>query len=337
MSDYRQLQVDAERDGRRCVVGALICDGVGRVFVQRRAWNRALLPGCWDIVGGHVEAGESLLEALAREVADETGWTLVGTPQLLAVAEWGTAAGGLLREAAAPEGVRRRREFNFLVEVSGDLALPRLEDGKHVEFRWIGPADLDLLSENGDVDEGLLRWLVERAFERHPSRVEPRRHLTIFLDPAVSPPIEDLRRTWDPAMAEQIAAHITVTYPTEAPDIALLAKRLEHATASLKPFRLRPGLVACAGDPIEGVFIEVHDDDGGHRRLRDAVLQPPFGQRPTNVPHITLVHPRTSRLGRQAWQRLRGMRLDLVFFVREVAIVAFDGRRWTTVHESRLR
>jgi 8-oxo-dGTP pyrophosphatase MutT (NUDIX family) len=50
--------------------------------VHRRSWDRRTFPGCWDIVGGHVEAGEDLLTALNREVEEETGWQLSGSPQL---------------------------------------------------------------------------------------------------------------------------------------------------------------------------------------------------------------------------------------------------------------
>ena len=56
----------AAADRRTCVVGALILNRDGHVFVHRRSWQRRLFPGCWDIVGGHVEPGEDLLAALER-------------------------------------------------------------------------------------------------------------------------------------------------------------------------------------------------------------------------------------------------------------------------------
>lgn len=144
----------AAADQRACVVGALILDERGRVFVHRRGWERRLFPGCWDIVGGHVEPGEDLLAALGREIAEETGWQLRGLPQLVSVADWQSHTDG---------EVLRRREFDFLVEVAGDLSRPRLEVPKHVEFRWLGPGELDLLDENRGTDDGLVHRLVELA------------------------------------------------------------------------------------------------------------------------------------------------------------------------------
>jgi 8-oxo-dGTP diphosphatase len=149
--NFAVLQARAEAEGLRVAVGALVVDEAGRVFVHRRGWDRSLFPGCWDIVGGHVEPGEGLLEALAREVEEETGWRVVGTPTLVHVADW---------EGSDREG---RREFDFLVDVEGDLSRPRLEVPQHVEFRWLGLDDLSLLAENRDVDGGMIRWLVELA------------------------------------------------------------------------------------------------------------------------------------------------------------------------------
>ena len=47
-----------------CVGALLVCDG--RVLLGRRSEDRAWLPGAWDVIGGHVEAGESAEAALRR-------------------------------------------------------------------------------------------------------------------------------------------------------------------------------------------------------------------------------------------------------------------------------
>ncbi|MGV9272864.1 NUDIX hydrolase [Streptomyces griseosporeus] len=79
------VEVPVPGDGETWTVGAVVLDGRGRAFAQRRGAGRRLFPDCWDIVGGHVEAGESLLEALAREVREETGWRLRRVRRLLGV------------------------------------------------------------------------------------------------------------------------------------------------------------------------------------------------------------------------------------------------------------
>jgi ADP-ribose pyrophosphatase YjhB (NUDIX family) len=52
-------------------VSAVIFDGEGRVLLQRRTDN-----GSWGLPGGAVEFGESVLDALHREVLEETGLTI---------------------------------------------------------------------------------------------------------------------------------------------------------------------------------------------------------------------------------------------------------------------
>jgi mutator protein MutT len=48
--------------------GALILDEQGRLLLQRRADD-----GSWDLPGGALELGESVEEAVRREVREETG------------------------------------------------------------------------------------------------------------------------------------------------------------------------------------------------------------------------------------------------------------------------
>src|SRR5689334_2043959 len=99
------LQAQAFQEGRVCVVGALIMNPEGQVFVQQRTPHRNFLPGCWDIVGGHVEPGETLIAALAREIQEETGWQLQYVTRLVTIIDWETIGLG------APP---LKREFDFL-------------------------------------------------------------------------------------------------------------------------------------------------------------------------------------------------------------------------------
>lgn len=151
--DWAAAQRQAEAEGRACVVGGLLVRD-GRVFVMRRAPDRRLFPGGWDIVGGHVEPGETLWQALAREIEEETGWALARVGDVVEVFDWEVERDGQLR---------RKREFDFLVEVTGDLDRPRLEADQVSEYRWLGCDDLDVLNENRAPGDDAIIRLVTRA------------------------------------------------------------------------------------------------------------------------------------------------------------------------------
>jgi 8-oxo-dGTP pyrophosphatase MutT (NUDIX family) len=54
---------------------ALVFNRFGKVLILREsgAYKDATNVGKWDVLGGRIEAGESLLDALSREVMEEAG------------------------------------------------------------------------------------------------------------------------------------------------------------------------------------------------------------------------------------------------------------------------
>ena len=58
------------------VVHLHVFSSKGELYLQRRAMHKDLLPGYWDTaVGGHVMYGETIMQALVREVQEEIGIT----------------------------------------------------------------------------------------------------------------------------------------------------------------------------------------------------------------------------------------------------------------------
>ena len=56
---------------RICAGGVLV--RANEILLAKRSSDRAFYPGVWDIVGGHVEAGELPPDALTRELYEELG------------------------------------------------------------------------------------------------------------------------------------------------------------------------------------------------------------------------------------------------------------------------
>jgi 8-oxo-dGTP diphosphatase len=128
------------------VSAAIIRDG--RVLVACRARGPAL--GVWTLPGGVVEAGETLGEALVREVSEETGMTI--QPGRLA---------GHREVVVRDDGGRESRHFVILCFAARWIAgEPRLNE-ELSEARWLRPSELSGLNTT----EGLAD-IIAQAFER---------------------------------------------------------------------------------------------------------------------------------------------------------------------------
>jgi 8-oxo-dGTP pyrophosphatase MutT (NUDIX family) len=125
----------AAAHGVELIVGALVLRD-GRLFAHRRAYDRKLFPGCWDVPGGHVERGEKLYGALVRELREETQWELDEVLGLATAFNW-------------TDGERPLREYDFLVTVKGNCDAV-LEQGKAIEGTWVARNETALVAEHGN-------------------------------------------------------------------------------------------------------------------------------------------------------------------------------------------
>jgi|SRR6266850_1713509 len=69
------MQEATMQDQPARTVGALFIGPDGKVLLGLRAPSKKVWPQHWDTIGGHVEDGESLDDALIREVQEEAGVT----------------------------------------------------------------------------------------------------------------------------------------------------------------------------------------------------------------------------------------------------------------------
>jgi 8-oxo-dGTP diphosphatase len=127
-------------------VGALIVRD-GAVLLLRRAPHESFA-GIFELPSGGVEPGEGVLEALMREVREETGLRVTAVPAFVGSFDYRTRAG------------EQARQFNFAVEVDGGE--PRLEPAEHDRLAWARPDHLASAGVTLDVRSLLQRfWRLE--------------------------------------------------------------------------------------------------------------------------------------------------------------------------------
>jgi 8-oxo-dGTP diphosphatase len=112
----------------------------GRLLVVRRA--RLPANQVFTFPGGVVEAGETLLEALQREIAEETS---------LAIAP--LALAGHREFIARDEAGRVARHFVILAFAARFLAGEPVLNDEIAEARWVTPAELDALQTTDGLAE----------------------------------------------------------------------------------------------------------------------------------------------------------------------------------------
>ena len=121
--------------------------GGGRILLGRRSPHRRAYAGRWDVIGGHVEDGETMDEALRRELAEEIAVMPLAWERLCTVLDQGPQARGeatyhmhLVRSWTGEGPRMANREHSelgwFLIEEACALADLALDDYRAI-FRRI--------------------------------------------------------------------------------------------------------------------------------------------------------------------------------------------------------
>ena len=112
----------AERPGKDGVV-AILQDEEGRYLFIRRGWGLVRAPGVWCFPGGEVEPGETLTQAVEREVLEEVGLRV--------------SAGEELHECISPNGEYLLHWFR--VEKKDASAILQPDSKEVAEVAWLSP------------------------------------------------------------------------------------------------------------------------------------------------------------------------------------------------------
>lgn len=110
----------------KMVVKALIRDGEGNVLIIRKKGGSQ--SGYWDLPGGRVGHGESVDEALSRELKEECDMTLLSVGNILHVS-------GFLARGNPQDHVFG---MIYACKAKGGITLGK----EHSEYKWVAPKKL---------------------------------------------------------------------------------------------------------------------------------------------------------------------------------------------------
>jgi|GEM_PF-865924 8-oxo-dGTP diphosphatase len=106
----------------KIVVGGVIPNQDGRILLVQRAEGEKFMPNKWEFPSGHVDEGENLIDGLAREIKEETGYRGISILNYLDFFDYTSRKG------------KNVRQFNFLIAYPGTD--PILEPKEHQSFAW---------------------------------------------------------------------------------------------------------------------------------------------------------------------------------------------------------
>ena len=146
--DTNNIEQQAKKDGiERFVVGAVIVNDESILFVRRAQDD--FMGGIYELPSGKVDTGESLIEALKREILEETNLTINNIIDLCDTFDYKSKSG------------IRTRQFNFVVSVSNIDTL-KLDPKEHDLSEWVKFEDI----ESSKILDDMMKSIAQKAVVR---------------------------------------------------------------------------------------------------------------------------------------------------------------------------
>lgn len=111
----------------------------GKVLLVKRAETKAVDPGVYSGIGGKVEPGECVYDALIREIEEETGIRDIKSVKAYSVTQH-----------PFPPTDCEWINIYFNVEIEDQIEIPESSEGK---FEWFAPEDVQGLKMVKDLQE----------------------------------------------------------------------------------------------------------------------------------------------------------------------------------------
>jgi 8-oxo-dGTP diphosphatase len=118
-----------------------------KVFSPRRAMTKKVLPGLFELPGGHIDFGENIIEGLKREVLEETGMHISVGDAFYAF--------DYVNEIKGSHSL----EVLFFAKFTDPVENIKLNPEDHSKWRWMNEAEFESFRDTGEE-----RLAVRRGF-----------------------------------------------------------------------------------------------------------------------------------------------------------------------------
>lgn len=127
--------------------------GVTKVFLPRRALSKKFFPGVWEMPGGHIDFGETMVKGLKREIKEELGMDIpVGDPFFVFT---------YLNDVKGSHSI----EVIYFAEFINPIKEIKINPEDHAEFGWFSLAQIDkIMSEGRQPEDDMEGKAIKKGF-----------------------------------------------------------------------------------------------------------------------------------------------------------------------------